>query len=108
MNASTDLPLLTTDQMASFVARGFLRFEAVVPTEINDLAMTELPQLFRSWLNEFNATLTNRPLESDEAPLPRSGTPLRKPTNRNRVWQDDTRTYDCRGHCVAGRHRSGG
>jgi Phytanoyl-CoA dioxygenase (PhyH) len=76
VNVSSDVPLLSTDQMASFVARGFLKFEAVVPPAINEKAMDELPQLFRSWLNEFNATLTNRPLENDEAPLPRSGTRL--------------------------------
>lgn len=68
--------LLSTDQMASFVARGFLILEAVVPSAINDMAMVELPQMFRSWLNEFTATLANRPLGDDEVPLPRSGTRL--------------------------------
>ena len=62
--------------MASFVARGFLMLEAVVPPEINDMAMVELPQMFRSWLNEFTATLANRPLGDDDVPLPRSGTRL--------------------------------
>ncbi len=76
MNASSDLPLLSTDQVASFVARGFLKFEAVVPPPINEQAVVELPLLFRSWLNEFNATLANRPVDDDEAPLPRSGTLL--------------------------------
>jgi hypothetical protein len=72
--------LLTTDQMASFVSRGFLRLDAVVPSEINAQAMDELPGLFRSWLDEFRGIrpgggdgggddeMTVRP--------PRSGTPL--------------------------------
>ena len=30
------LPLLSAEQMASFVSRGFLRFDAAVPAEIND------------------------------------------------------------------------
>jgi hypothetical protein len=76
VTALPDAPLLTTDQMTSFVARGFLKLEAVVPQAINAQAMVELPQLFRSWLNEFTATLANRPLGDDEAPLPRSGTAL--------------------------------
>ena len=76
VNEPSAPPLLSTDQMASFVARGFLKLEGVVPPAINALAMVELPQMFRSWLNEFNATLANRPVEDDEAPLPRSGTAL--------------------------------
>ena len=71
-----DRQLLSTDQVATFAARGFLRLEAVVPPSINDKAMDELPNLFRSWLNEFNATLANRPLDAEEVPLPRSGTRL--------------------------------
>jgi hypothetical protein len=37
----TNLPLLSSAQMASFVARGFLRFDAAVPDDINDQFMTE-------------------------------------------------------------------
>ena len=76
MNPLPATVLLSTDQMAGFVARGFLKLEAVVPESINAQAMEELPQLFRSWLNEFNATLANRPTTDNEAPLPRSGTRL--------------------------------
>ena len=71
----TDVPLLTTDQMASFVARGFLRFDAAVPDEVNDQAMAELPRLFRAWLDEFRGAPGGRHPD-EEAPLPRSGTPL--------------------------------
>lgn len=66
------LPLLTTDQMASFVARGFLRLDAVVPPEVNEQAMEELPSLFRSWVDEFRGVTGER--DEGEAPLPRSGT----------------------------------
>lgn len=37
-------PLLSTTQMASFVARGFLRFDAVVPDEINRQFLEEAGQ----------------------------------------------------------------
>ncbi|MEZ5222707.1 MAG: phytanoyl-CoA dioxygenase family protein [Ilumatobacteraceae bacterium] len=74
------LPLLTTDQMASFVARGFLRLDAVVPPDVNAQAMDELPHLFRSWLDEFRGATAHDDGtdgdDGDEVPLPRSGTEL--------------------------------
>ncbi|MFN8023825.1 MAG: phytanoyl-CoA dioxygenase family protein [Acidimicrobiales bacterium] len=69
------LPLLTTDQMATFVARGFLRLDAVVPDEINAQAMDELPSLFRGWLDEFRG-VTGTADDGAEVHLPRSGTVL--------------------------------
>lgn len=69
------LPLLSTDQMASFVARGFLRLDAVVPDDVNAQALEELPKLFRSWLDEFRGASAHA-TDDDEAPLPRSGTVL--------------------------------
>ena len=36
--------LLTSRQMATFVAAGFLRFDALVPDELNHAAMRELEQ----------------------------------------------------------------
>jgi hypothetical protein len=73
--------LLTTDQMASFVARGFLRLEAAVPDDVNRQAIEELPGLFRAWLDEFRGASSkqrsiNERTTDDESPLPRSGTPL--------------------------------
>ncbi|MCU1364959.1 MAG: Phytanoyl-CoA dioxygenase (PhyH) [Ilumatobacteraceae bacterium] len=69
--------LLTTDQVASFVARGFLTLEAVVPEAINARAMEQLPGLFRGWLDEFTGVA---PGASDGELLsqrpPRSGTTL--------------------------------
>jgi hypothetical protein len=70
-------PLLTTAQMASFVSRGFLRLDSVVPGDINAQAMEELPKLFRAWLDEFRGAVTGVAAAPDpEAPLPRSGTSL--------------------------------
>lgn len=71
-----DLPLLTTDQMASFVSRGFLRLDAVVPDEVNQQALEELPALYRSWLDEFRGVTAGRVADHDGSELPRSGTPL--------------------------------
>jgi len=77
----TTTNLLSTDQMASFVARGFLRLEAVVPDDVNRQANEELPGLFRAWLDEFRgASSKQQPADThateNESPLPRSGTPL--------------------------------
>ena len=66
--------------MAEFVARGVLRLEAVVPPDINDQAVVELPHLFRSWVQEFSRTsagVSSEPAsDPDEVTLPTSGTPL--------------------------------
>ncbi|MEE4302210.1 MAG: phytanoyl-CoA dioxygenase family protein [Pseudomonadales bacterium] len=41
------VPLLDSRQVARFVARGFLRFDGVVPAEINDAFMSEVPPFER-------------------------------------------------------------
>jgi hypothetical protein len=69
-----DTVLLTTTQMASFVARGFLRLDGVVPDDVNRQAMEELPRLFQSWLNELRPDATTA--SNDDLSLPRSGTVL--------------------------------
>ncbi|GJM38428.1 MAG: hypothetical protein DHS20C19_17950 [Acidimicrobiales bacterium] len=71
--------LLSTLDMARFVADGFLRFDALVPPELNDAAMLELEQL-----KEF-APFEGNPLR------PRSGTALAD------CWPNDSairRIYD--------------
>jgi Phytanoyl-CoA dioxygenase (PhyH) len=68
------VPLLTTDQLATFVARGVLALEAVVPDEINEQAMNELPGLFAAWLDELQGARTG-PAGRTRG-IPRSGTPL--------------------------------
>lgn len=40
---------LTTAQMASFVARGFLAFEGLVPDALNQAALEELGRILRTW-----------------------------------------------------------
>jgi Phytanoyl-CoA dioxygenase (PhyH) len=75
MDRMSTVPLLTSDQMASFVSRGFLRLDAVVPPDINSHAMEELPRLFRSWLDEFTGGRSGSSVEHS-SPLPKSGTPL--------------------------------
>ena len=41
--------LLTTEQVATFVARGFLALPAVVPDELNAAALDELAQIMATW-----------------------------------------------------------
>ncbi len=55
---------LTTRQMAEFVTNGFLRFDAVVPAEINRRAVVEIEQLMRERFGP------------DGMQPPRTGTPL--------------------------------
>ena len=47
MTAETQL--LTTAQVATFVARGFLELPAVVPDELNEAAVDELRQILATW-----------------------------------------------------------
>jgi Phytanoyl-CoA dioxygenase (PhyH) len=71
--------LLSTDQMAQFVARGFLRLDGVVPDDINRQAIEELPALFEAWLQQFVAVSGSTPTgEALPNPTPRSGTQLAK------------------------------
>ena len=55
---------LTTREMATFVANGYLRFDAVVPEEINEAAVEEM------------ARLGAERLAPDGAKPPHTGTPL--------------------------------
>lgn len=59
---------LTTKDMAEFVANGFLRFEAIVPDELNQRALVELERL--------NAERLRPAAELDALRPPASGTPL--------------------------------
>ena len=55
---------LTTREMASFVANGYLRFDGIVPAEINEAAVDEM------------ARLTAERLTPEGAEPPHTGTPL--------------------------------
>jgi hypothetical protein len=69
--------LLSTDQMAQFVASGYLRFDAVVPADVNEQAMVELPALFSSWVEQYSAVVGGGAVQrSGDGPTRRSGTPL--------------------------------
>lgn len=41
--------LLSTEEVATFVARGFLEFPAVIPSELNDAAAVECRQIIETW-----------------------------------------------------------
>ena len=69
--------LLTTDQMAQFVARGYLRFDAVVPTDVNEQAIVELPGLFNSWVQQYASVVGGVANEhANDETTARSGTSL--------------------------------
>lgn len=73
---SEPMPLLSSAQMASFVARGFLRFDGAVPAEINAQFMTEageVPELAEGGkiMSAFGETLA-----ASAIPEVAAGTPL--------------------------------
>ena len=73
--------LLSTAEMASFVARGFLRLDAVVPDEINQEATEELEAILATWGSDArpHAPATLQPL-TDVYPEPSAiGRMLRLP-----------------------------
>lgn len=45
----TEQNLLTTAEMAMFVARGFLEFPAIIPDDVNDAATGEMEQILATW-----------------------------------------------------------
>ena len=73
--------LLSTAEMASFVARGFLRLEAVVPDDVNRAATDELEAILATWGSDArpHAPSTLQPL-ADVYPEPSAvGRMLRTP-----------------------------
>ncbi len=64
--------LLTTREMSQFAAEGYLRFEALVPDEINGRAVEEMGQLHPSKLQR----ILGQAVESAEIEQPASLTPL--------------------------------
>ena len=66
---AVDATLLTTAQVADFVADGVLVFEAVVPDELNRRVLAELPELLAEKLD----VLTGR---APSSPPPTTGTPV--------------------------------
>lgn len=62
---------LTTAEMARFVADGYLRFDALVPDEINKRVIEELDAIFKVKIKHAIGQKTD-----EEAPFPQSLTPL--------------------------------
>ncbi|MEZ5248370.1 MAG: hypothetical protein R2713_03845 [Ilumatobacteraceae bacterium] len=104
--------LLTTDQMASFVARGFLRLDAVVPPDVNAQAMDRLPHLFRSWLDEFRSATAHDDGtdgdDGDEVPAAIGHRARRRVRARVGVRADGACPGRGRRHRVAGGPQAGG
>jgi hypothetical protein len=72
----SNLPLLTSAQMASFAARGFLRLDAVVPAAINDQFMAEAGQIADAAEGAKIRKLYGEALAANAIPEVAAGTPL--------------------------------
>ena len=68
--------LLDSAQMASFVSRGFLRFDAVVPHQINDQFMQEAGQVREPEAGTKLRRLYGETLAANQIPEAAAGTPL--------------------------------
>ncbi len=69
-------PLLTSAQMATFVARGFLRFDGVVPQDINDQFLAEAGEMPPPTAGQRLLPLYMRALAENRIPEVSAGTPL--------------------------------
>jgi len=72
----TALPLLTSAQVASFVARGFLRFDAAVPADINEQFMAEAGQMAEAGDGTKIRKVYGDALATSAIPEVAAGTPL--------------------------------
>ena len=72
----TDLPLLTASQMASFTARGFLRFDGVVPEDINSQFLAEMGDIASPQPDSTLRQAYGRLLAEAGVPEVAAGTPL--------------------------------
>ena len=71
-----NLPLLTSTQVASFAARGFLRLDGVVPAQINDQFMAEAGQIGDAAEGAKIRKLYGEALAANAIPEVAAGTPL--------------------------------
>ena len=69
-------PLLSSAQMARFVARGFLRFDAVVPDDINAQFMAEAGEVAEPKPGERLMKTYGQALAANAIPEVSAGTPL--------------------------------
>ncbi|OYU68935.1 MAG: phytanoyl-CoA dioxygenase [Alphaproteobacteria bacterium PA2] len=72
----SSLPLLTAEQMASFVARGFLRFDGVVPDEINRQFMDSVGEIAPAVPGQKLRRTYGEILARADIPQVAAGTPL--------------------------------
>jgi len=72
----TAVPLLSSVQMASFVARGFLRFDGVVPEDINRQFMAEAGEIPQARDGVRLRKLYGEALAANDIPEVAAGTPL--------------------------------
>ena len=72
----SSLPLLTAEQMASFVARGFLRFDGVVPDEINRQFMDAVGEIAPAVPGQKLRRTYGEILARADIPQVAAGTPL--------------------------------
>ena len=78
----SNLPLLSSPQMASFVSRGFLRFDGVVPPEINAQFMAEAGEIDVPAEGEKMRRVYGKALAANRIPEVRAGTPLAEAYDR--------------------------
>src|SRR5579871_6578560 len=76
MPQADTLPLLSSAQVATFVARGFLRFDAAVPRAINDQFMQEAGQVRELGDGETLRRVYAEALATNRIPEVAAGTPL--------------------------------
>lgn len=72
---------LTTQEMANFVADGYLRFDELIPNQVNNRAIDELAQLYAAKIRQIVQAMGRNPDKAFKAPTtevqhPESLTPL--------------------------------
>src|SRR5579864_2191517 len=72
----SELPLLSSRQMALFVARGFLRFDAVVPDDISAQFMAEAGEIAAPTDGGGIGEVYGKALAASQIPEVAAGTPL--------------------------------
>lgn len=67
---------MSTAQVAEFVANGVLRFDALVPAELNERVLDELPAMRDAKYAAFFGGAATGPANGEEAGPPTTGTPM--------------------------------
>ena len=72
-----NLPLLGSEQMALFAARGFLRFDSIVPDDINQRFLSDIGHVPEDEISSPGEHYA-RVMQSSTIPVVSAGTPLRE------------------------------